>query len=178
MVQKLSGGPDRREKGSRPRQDVPARYSVRDLFADADPSEVRIWGNEDKNTALGRPGAAALATGNRQAAGRSLRNTERVFIKFMQHSGKLAPNKRAFGYRPTFRQLGRIRAFMDHQIDFTHFAEEIWVNFTSHVCHVACLSCRCGLQCTLTTSRVWTRYRRIALLISCPFASCHKVGGK
>eukprot|EP00971_Amphidinium_carterae_P181873 3608978-Amphidinium_carterae.1 len=120
------GGPDRREKGSRPRQAATARYSVRDLFVDADPTEVRIWGNEDKITALGRPGAAALATGNRQAAGRSLRNTERVFIKLMQVTGKLEPDKRAFGYRPTFRQLGRIRAFMDHHIDFSNFAEEIW----------------------------------------------------
>eukprot|EP00971_Amphidinium_carterae_P347720 6489857-Amphidinium_carterae.1 len=44
----------------------------------------------------------------------------------MQLNGKLPADKSAFGYRPTFRQLGRIRAFMDHAIDFRPFAEEIW----------------------------------------------------
>eukprot|EP00971_Amphidinium_carterae_P094252 1865817-Amphidinium_carterae.1 len=55
---------------------------------------------------------------------RSLRSTERVFIKVMQVAGKLPNNKSAFGYKPTWRQLGRIRAFMDHNIDFSNF--EIW----------------------------------------------------
>eukprot|EP00971_Amphidinium_carterae_P086146 1704462-Amphidinium_carterae.1 len=44
----------------------------------------------------------------------------------MQLNGKLPADKSAFGYRPTYRQLGRIRAFMDHQINFKSFAEEIW----------------------------------------------------
>eukprot|EP00971_Amphidinium_carterae_P300321 5967044-Amphidinium_carterae.1 len=47
-------------------------------------------------------------------------------VKTMQLHGKLPADKSAFGYRPTFRQLGRIRAFMDHEIDFKPFAEEIW----------------------------------------------------
>eukprot|EP00971_Amphidinium_carterae_P096917 1918440-Amphidinium_carterae.1 len=74
---------------------------MRDLFVDTNPEEVRIWGNEDKISAIGRPGAKALATGDWQKAGKTLRDTERVFIKFMQNAGRLVTDKRAFGYRPS-----------------------------------------------------------------------------
>eukprot|EP00971_Amphidinium_carterae_P061204 1211638-Amphidinium_carterae.1 len=59
------GGPDRREKGSRRRQAATTH----------------------KITALGRPGAAALATGNRQLASRSLRNTEQQRGGFVTQIG-------------------------------------------------------------------------------------------
>eukprot|EP00971_Amphidinium_carterae_P284520 5648690-Amphidinium_carterae.1 len=75
---------------------------MRDLFVDTNPEEVRIWGNEEKISAIGRPGA------------------------FMQNSGRLVTDKRAFGYRPSLRQLGRLRAFIDNQVDFTKFADVIW----------------------------------------------------
>eukprot|EP00971_Amphidinium_carterae_P250205 4966797-Amphidinium_carterae.1 len=120
------GGPDRRSRGDQRRDRKETRYLLRDLFVDSNPEEVRIWGNEDKNSAIGRPGAKALATGDWQKAGKTLRDTERVFIKFMQNSGRLVTDKRAFGYRPSLRQLGRLRAFIDHQVDFTKFADVIW----------------------------------------------------
>eukprot|EP00971_Amphidinium_carterae_P007380 146535-Amphidinium_carterae.1 len=44
----------------------------------------------------------------------------------MQNSGRLVSDKRAFGYRPSLRQLGRLRAFIDNQVDFTKFADVIW----------------------------------------------------
>eukprot|EP00971_Amphidinium_carterae_P053605 1055956-Amphidinium_carterae.1 len=44
----------------------------------------------------------------------------------MQNSGRLVTDKRAFGYRPSLRQLGRLRAFIDNQVDFTKFADVIW----------------------------------------------------
>eukprot|EP00971_Amphidinium_carterae_P315971 6280778-Amphidinium_carterae.1 len=100
------GVPDRRERGSARGQET--RYSMRDLFVDTNPEEVRIWGNTDKITAIGKPGAKALATGDWQKAGKTLRDTTRVFIKLMQNSGLLVDDKRAFGYRPSLRQIGRL----------------------------------------------------------------------
>eukprot|EP00971_Amphidinium_carterae_P221225 4392013-Amphidinium_carterae.1 len=44
----------------------------------------------------------------------------------MQNSGRLVTDKRAFGYRPSLRQLGRLRAFIDNHVDFTKFADVIW----------------------------------------------------
>eukprot|EP00971_Amphidinium_carterae_P169583 3359689-Amphidinium_carterae.1 len=44
----------------------------------------------------------------------------------MQNSGRLVTDKRAFGYRPSLRQIGRLRAFIDHEVDFTRFADVIW----------------------------------------------------
>eukprot|EP00971_Amphidinium_carterae_P074767 1477527-Amphidinium_carterae.1 len=44
----------------------------------------------------------------------------------MQRAGKLENTKAAFGYRPSYRQLGRLRAFIDHCVDFNPFAEVIW----------------------------------------------------
>eukprot|EP00971_Amphidinium_carterae_P118918 2355970-Amphidinium_carterae.1 len=46
----------------------------------------------------------------------------------MQNAGRLVADKRAFGYRPSLRQLGRLRAFIDNQVDFTKFADVIWGN--------------------------------------------------
>eukprot|EP00971_Amphidinium_carterae_P313632 6233568-Amphidinium_carterae.1 len=39
-------------------------YNTSDLFVDSRPGELRIWGRDEKLKALGRPGAAALATGS------------------------------------------------------------------------------------------------------------------
>eukprot|EP00971_Amphidinium_carterae_P166484 3299551-Amphidinium_carterae.1 len=113
------GGPDKRERGNQPPDQKQTRYSLRDLFVDSNPEEVCIWGNEEKIEALGRPGARALATGNWRKACKTLRDTERVFIKFMQNSGRLVNDKRGFGYRPSLRKLGRLRAFIDQEVDFT-----------------------------------------------------------
>eukprot|EP00971_Amphidinium_carterae_P328283 6460074-Amphidinium_carterae.1 len=44
----------------------------------------------------------------------------------MQNSGRLVNDKRAFGYRPSLRKLGRFRAFIDNEVDFTKFADVIW----------------------------------------------------
>eukprot|EP00971_Amphidinium_carterae_P073241 1448122-Amphidinium_carterae.2 len=44
----------------------------------------------------------------------------------MQDSGRLVNDKRAFGYRPSLRQIGRIRAFIDNEVDFRKFAAVIW----------------------------------------------------
>eukprot|EP00971_Amphidinium_carterae_P219110 4349689-Amphidinium_carterae.2 len=105
------GGPDRREKGSKARQGEPAWHNTSDLLVDARPGELRITGNDDKLSALGKTGAAALATGSNHKASKALRATGRVFIKLMQASGKLENSKTAFGYTPSYRQLGRLRAF-------------------------------------------------------------------
>eukprot|EP00971_Amphidinium_carterae_P057593 1139008-Amphidinium_carterae.1 len=43
----------------------------------------------------------------------------------MQNSGRLVNDKRAFGYRPSLRKLGRLRAFIDQEVDFTKFADVI-----------------------------------------------------
>eukprot|EP00971_Amphidinium_carterae_P220492 4377156-Amphidinium_carterae.1 len=44
----------------------------------------------------------------------------------MQNSGRLVNDKRGFGYRPSLRKLGRLRAFIDQEVDFTKFADVIW----------------------------------------------------
>eukprot|EP00971_Amphidinium_carterae_P208139 4129989-Amphidinium_carterae.1 len=98
-TKKRPGVPDRRERGAARGQET--RYSMRDLFVDTNPEGVRIWGNTDKISAIGRPGAKALATGDWHKAGKTLRDTTRVFIKLMQDSGLLVDDKRAFGYRPS-----------------------------------------------------------------------------
>eukprot|EP00971_Amphidinium_carterae_P161919 3209840-Amphidinium_carterae.1 len=58
------GGPDKRVRGDQPQNKRETRYSLRDLFVDSNPEEVLLWGNEEKISAIGRPGAKALATGN------------------------------------------------------------------------------------------------------------------
>eukprot|EP00971_Amphidinium_carterae_P232205 4607918-Amphidinium_carterae.2 len=102
------------------------RYTASDLFVDSRPGELRIWGHDEKVAALGRPGAAALAVGNARKASKSLRDTGRVFIKLMQVAGRLPKDKTAYGYKPTWRQLGRIRAFMDYGVDFSNHVDDIW----------------------------------------------------
>eukprot|EP00971_Amphidinium_carterae_P340929 6479495-Amphidinium_carterae.1 len=44
----------------------------------------------------------------------------------MQRAGKLPNTNAAYGYRPTYRRLGRLRAFIDQGVDFNPFAEVIW----------------------------------------------------
>eukprot|EP00971_Amphidinium_carterae_P283531 5628410-Amphidinium_carterae.1 len=59
-------------------------------------------------------------------ASKSLRSTGRVFIRLLQRTGKLADDNTAYGYKPTYCHLGRLRAFIDHEINFAKFANEIW----------------------------------------------------
>eukprot|EP00971_Amphidinium_carterae_P339862 6477894-Amphidinium_carterae.1 len=44
----------------------------------------------------------------------------------MQRHGKLENSKAAYSYRPTCRQLGRLRAFIDQSVDYNPFADVIW----------------------------------------------------
>eukprot|EP00971_Amphidinium_carterae_P327733 6459224-Amphidinium_carterae.1 len=44
----------------------------------------------------------------------------------MQRNGKLENSKAAYSYRPTYRQLGRLRAFIEQQVDYNLFADVIW----------------------------------------------------
>eukprot|EP00971_Amphidinium_carterae_P302834 6017220-Amphidinium_carterae.1 len=44
----------------------------------------------------------------------------------MQRNGKLENSKAAYAYRPTYPQLGRLRAFIDHSVDYNPFADVIW----------------------------------------------------
>eukprot|EP00971_Amphidinium_carterae_P018475 364536-Amphidinium_carterae.1 len=44
----------------------------------------------------------------------------------MQRNGKLENSKAAYSYRPTYRQLGRLRAFIDQSVDYNPFADVIW----------------------------------------------------
>eukprot|EP00971_Amphidinium_carterae_P158337 3138834-Amphidinium_carterae.1 len=44
----------------------------------------------------------------------------------MQRAGRLPCTNEAYGYRPTYRQLGRLRAFIDHGVDFNPFADVVW----------------------------------------------------
>eukprot|EP00971_Amphidinium_carterae_P163697 3245571-Amphidinium_carterae.1 len=110
------GGPDRHDKSSKARQDVR-------------PGAIRILGDDDKLSALGKTGAAALASRSNRMASKVLRSNGRTFIKLMQRVGKLDNTKAAYGYRPTYRQLGRIRAFIDNGVDFNPFADVIWGDF-------------------------------------------------
>eukprot|EP00971_Amphidinium_carterae_P094480 1870138-Amphidinium_carterae.2 len=95
------GGPDRKEKGSKPRQGEPAWHNTSDLFVDSRPGELRIWGHDEKLSALGRTGAAALASGSNHKSSKALRSTGRVFITLMQVAGRLPKDKSAFGYNPS-----------------------------------------------------------------------------
>eukprot|EP00971_Amphidinium_carterae_P132879 2631266-Amphidinium_carterae.1 len=90
------------------------------------PGEIRILGDDDKLSALGKTGATALAAGSNRMASKVLRSNGRTFTKLMQRAGKLENTKAAYGYRPTYRQLGRLRAFIDHGVDFNPFADVIW----------------------------------------------------
>eukprot|EP00971_Amphidinium_carterae_P343753 6483699-Amphidinium_carterae.2 len=44
----------------------------------------------------------------------------------MQRNGKLENTNAAYAYRPTYRQLGRLRAFIEQGVDYNPFADVIW----------------------------------------------------